>query len=151
MRARPVSDDDDLVGLWDSAPFDYGAMESSQLGLLADGTGWGLWSNLGGGMELTLLTWRRPGNAVLEVVEKELVSGRWEPRRPGQILSTGRRTSLDTRSRYRYTIVRERPPLGDEPVRALRLDRPLQFVTDYAFVRHAVGPADMPAIVHRDA
>jgi hypothetical protein len=56
VGACSVSDDEDLVGLWDSTPFDYGVMESSQLGLLADGTGWGVWSNFGGGMELTLLT-----------------------------------------------------------------------------------------------
>jgi hypothetical protein len=65
-----VSDDEDLVGLWDSTPFDYGVMESSQLGLLADGTGWGVWSNVGGGMELTLLTWRRRHMGVLEILSK---------------------------------------------------------------------------------
>jgi hypothetical protein len=49
VGAWSESDDDDLVGLWDSAPFDYGVMESSQLGLLADGTGRGVRSTFGGG------------------------------------------------------------------------------------------------------
>ncbi|HEX4788893.1 MAG TPA: hypothetical protein VH372_10560 [Actinospica sp.] len=30
----------ELIGLWDSAPFDFGATESTVLALLADGSGW---------------------------------------------------------------------------------------------------------------
>jgi hypothetical protein len=146
-----VSDDEDLVGLWDSTPFDYGVMESSQLGLLADGTGWGVWSNFGGGMELTLLTWRRPHMGVLEILSKELVSGRWEAGRSEQIVSTEPPRLLNTSSRYRYELIREHPPLGDQPVRTLKLDRTLQFTTEYAFVRHAISQADVPTIVHRGA
>jgi hypothetical protein len=40
---------DELVGLWDSG-YAYGVMESSQLALLPDGTGWSTWSNVAGGM-----------------------------------------------------------------------------------------------------
>lgn len=76
MGARSVDRDEDLIGLWDSSPFDYGVMESSQLGLLAAGTGWGVWSTFGGGVEVTLLKWRRLHIGVLEILRKELVSGR---------------------------------------------------------------------------
>jgi hypothetical protein len=148
VGARSVGGDEDLVGLWDSAPFDYGVMESSQLGLLADGSGWGVWSNFGGGMELTLLTWRCPRVGVLEILRKELVSGRWEAGRPEQIVSTEQPRLLNTSSHYRYELVREHPPLGDRPVRALKLDRPLLFTTEYAFVWHAISQADVPRIVH---
>jgi hypothetical protein len=126
-------------------------MESSQLGLLADRTGWGVWSNFGGGMELTLLTWRCPHKRVLEILSKELVSGRWEAGRPEQIVSTEPPRLLNTSSRYRYELVREQPPLGDRPVRALKLDRTLLFTTEYAFVRHAISRADVPTVVHPDA
>jgi hypothetical protein len=151
VGARSVSDDEDLVGLWDSTPFDYGVMESSQLGLFADGTGWGVWSNFGGGMEVTLLTWRCPHMGVLEIMRQELISGLWEAGRPGQIVSTEPPRVLNTTSRFRYELVREHPPLGDEPVRALKLDRTLLFTTVYALVRHTISEADVPTIVHRDA
>jgi hypothetical protein len=42
-----------LVGLWDSGPYDYGAMESSWLGFLPDGRGWSGWESASGGMEMT--------------------------------------------------------------------------------------------------
>lgn len=31
---------EELIGLWDSAPYDFGATESTRLALLADGGGW---------------------------------------------------------------------------------------------------------------
>ena len=39
-------------------------------------------------MELTLLTWRRPHMGFLEILSKELVTGRWEAGRAEQIVST---------------------------------------------------------------
>jgi hypothetical protein len=146
MNARSPIDDDGLTGLWDSLPFEYGAMEAAQLGLLGDGTGWGVWSNFGGGMELVTLTWRHPEPGVLEIVELEVVSGRWETR-PDQILSPGPPTPLNTTKRYRYRLTSEVPPAGDQPVRALKLDGLFLFTSEFAFDRHAITTADIPTVV----
>jgi hypothetical protein len=145
-----MSDRDSLVGLWDSGPFDYGAMESSRLGLLADGTGWGEWSSFGGGMELILLTWRCPRGGVLELAEHELISGSWEPARPGRIVTDRAPTPIRTTTPYGYEVTRERPPLGDGPVRALRLDRAFLFTSEYAFVPGEISGADVPVVVRGD-
>lgn len=146
MDARS-SADDDIVGLWDSFPFEYGSMEASQLGLLSDGTGWGSWSNFGGAMELVRLTWSRPGPGALEMVELDVVSGRWEAEHPDRIFSARPPNALNATRRYRYRLTSEVPPLGDQPVRALKLDRPFLFTSDFAFVRNTITAADVPVVV----
>src|SRR5690606_22906816 len=56
-----VADPDELIGLWDSAPYAYGSIESSTLALLSDGTGWATWESVAGARELVLLAWSRNG------------------------------------------------------------------------------------------
>jgi hypothetical protein len=73
---------DELIGLWDSAPFEYGAMEATMLALLPDGRGWSEWANSGGALQVRRLTWVVPRPDVLELrydLEIDVTTGEWEP------------------------------------------------------------------------
>ena len=146
-RLPRVSKRDELVGLWDSGPYAYGVMESSELALLPDGTGWSTWSNVGGGMELIRLAWRRLDTAVISIKEIELTSGTWQPDRPNTIISAARPMRIDKQIRLRYELVRETPPLASTPMLAIKLDRPFRFAYAYALARPDVAGTDMPAVV----
>jgi hypothetical protein len=138
---------DELVGLWDSGPYAYGVMESSELALLPDGTGWSTWSNVAGGMELIRLVWHRLGRAAIYIREIELTSGSWEPDRKGCIITDQPSRPLSEEIRLRYELVRETPPLASDPMQAIKLDRPFMFADAYALVRRDVVPTDMPTAV----
>lgn len=68
---------EELIGLWDSAPYDFGATESTRLALLADGGGWtavtGRSADAGTGdaarpaPRLRTLTWDCPRPELLEI------------------------------------------------------------------------------------
>ena len=58
---------EDLIGLWDSAPFEYGVMESTRLALLPDGRGWTEPANGGGTLQVRRLTWDVPRPDVIEL------------------------------------------------------------------------------------
>ncbi|WP_405649263.1 hypothetical protein [Streptomyces sp. NBC_00019] len=58
--------DEALFGHWDSSPFAYGVMETSEFELRADGTGWSLLAHPAGEY-VTRLTWRCPDAGVLEL------------------------------------------------------------------------------------
>ncbi|MEV7886622.1 DUF6985 domain-containing protein [Streptomyces sp. NPDC002817] len=62
--------DEALLGHWDSSPFEYGVMESSEFELRADGTGWSLLANLAGEY-VTRLSWRCPEAGVLELRDED--------------------------------------------------------------------------------
>ena len=130
---------DDLIGLWDSAPFDYGSMESSKLALLPDGTGWGEWANAAGGMELILLDWRLAEDGTLEITGRELFSGRWESSHPGHLVHAKPPLLVGTTDQYRYQLV-------ESPSRSLKLAEPLLFTDEYAFVRREITVADRPSV-----
>ena len=66
---------DELCGLWDSRLFGYGAMESSTVALLADGSGWATWSSVSRSMELLVLAWDIQEPNLLVLNELELVDG----------------------------------------------------------------------------
>lgn len=142
-----MSKRDELVGLWDSGPYAYGVMESGQLALLPNGTGWSTWSNAAGGMELIRLAWRRLDTAAISIKEIELTSGTWEPDRPNCIITDRPPLPLDDEIRLRYELVRETPPLASTPVQAIKLDRPFMFANAYALARPHVAATDMPAVV----
>ena len=144
-----VTEDDELVGLWDDSAYGYGAMESSTLALLPDGTGWGTWENAAGGAELVDLTWSRIGPDVFSVHELQIVSGCWDPERPGTILYEDAPSALADVTQVRYELVDEAPFMASEPVLVLRLDQPLMFARAYALSRRVVTPEDRP--VARDA
>ena len=136
-----------MVGLWDSGPYAYGVMESSELALLPDGTGWSTWSNVAGGMELIRLAWRRLGPAVIRIREIDLTSGSWEPDRRNCIITGQPSRPLNEEILLRYELVRETPPLVSDPMQAIKFDRPFMFAEEYALARSHVVPADMPAVV----
>jgi len=138
---------DELVGLWDSGPYAYGVMESSELALLPDGTGWSTWSNVAGGMELIRLTWRRLGAAVIRIREIDLTSGSWEPDRRNCIITGQPSSPLNEEILLRYELVRETPPLASAPMLAIKFDRPFMFADAYALARSDVVPTDLPAVV----
>lgn len=142
-----MSKRDELLGLWDSGPYAYGVMESSELALLADGTGWSTWSNVGGGMELIRLAWRRLDTAVISITEIELTSGTWQPDRPNTLISDRRPRPVGKQIRLRYELVRETPPLASAPMQAIKLDRPFMFAHAYGLTRPDVAATDMPAVV----
>ena len=139
-------DADELVGLWHSAPYEYGAMESSELALLSDGTGWGTVANAAGGISLTLLTWRRLGADVIAIKETKVISGTWEAGQPDHLLPDGPPMSLEEVTRVRYELVHETPPLATSPTKAVRFDPALMFAGSYAFIRSGVTLADLPTI-----
>jgi hypothetical protein len=63
-----------MIGLWDSAPYDFGASESTALALLADGSGWTAVSGRSAEAEdaeptarVRRLTWNCPKPEVLEI------------------------------------------------------------------------------------
>ncbi|MFJ2239398.1 hypothetical protein [Streptomyces sp. NPDC087859] len=58
--------DEALLGHWDTSPFAYGVMETSEFELRADGTGWSLLAQPAGEY-VTRLAWRCPEAGVLEL------------------------------------------------------------------------------------
>ena len=63
---------EELIGLWDSAPYDFGATESTALALVADGSGWTAVSvraagTAGSAARVRQLTWDCPKPDVLEI------------------------------------------------------------------------------------
>lgn len=58
---------EELIGLWDSAPLDFGATESTRLALLPDGGGWTAVAGPGGTPRVRELAWDCPKPDVLEL------------------------------------------------------------------------------------
>ncbi|WP_229401474.1 hypothetical protein [Micromonospora okii] len=126
--------DADLVGLWDSGPYDLGVMESSWLCLRDDGTGWSSWANVGGS-SASRLTWACRGEGEVELRYVWTVSGRWH--------GTGLLPAVDEVDeegpddavvRTRYRVAPDTPPVGPV-VTALVLDEPVEFCHRFGLVR----------------
>lgn len=140
------TDSNDLVALWDSGPYDYGATESHTLAYLPDGTGWGTWANAAGGFELVTLVWSAPGPGLVTITELQAGSGTWDRARPGVLLDPEPPEDLSNETRYRYRVAEEFPPLGAGPTITLRLGGEGMFVGPYAQTRREVTVADRPAV-----
>jgi len=54
-------------------------MESCELVLLSNGSGWYEWSNFGGAFEMLRLQWKRPDPGQLAVLIQEYLGGTWTP------------------------------------------------------------------------
>lgn len=132
--------DDELVGVWDSGPFDAGAMESSRLVLRADGSGWAVWDSAGGGMELTWLSWSRTAADRFRITGQRLISGTWEPGRPDGIVAEGEPADLDDEE-FRYGIAEA------GSVRALVLGSPFGFAERFGYA----GRDATPPVLRRHA
>ncbi|XVU21850.1 hypothetical protein ACQPZJ_31870 [Actinoplanes sp. CA-054009] len=143
------------MGLWDSAPYEYGSMEASCVAFHADGSGWSVWENAGGAA-LTTIRWARLGPAAVRVVEVETFFGTWAEAPPGvrRLVPGDPDDDLDEAAggggdvhELRYEIVEDVPPLADGPMVVLRLAEPYEGSPVYALSRRDVGPDDAPTVV----
>lgn len=141
-----MEEQDELVGLWETAPFEYGSMEAARLVLLADGSGWGLWENAAGGAELTIFVWVRVSDDAFRLIETQLVSGEWRSARPGVVFADDTPPEGLASTDVRYTLSTEVPPLGADPVLTLTLDPAVQFADRYALARREVSTGERPTV-----
>jgi hypothetical protein len=133
----------ELVGLWDSRPYDYGSMESSSLALLADGTGWSTWQNAAGAMSVSRFTWSCPEIATLELRYTTVISGTWEPGNPA-LARVDEQEPDDTVLRTTYTIRQDTTVMAADPFTALNLADPIEFTCKYGLQTREVQAADDP-------
>ncbi|WP_424889454.1 hypothetical protein [Streptomyces sp. XH2] len=136
--------DEQVTGQWRSAPFDAGAMETSELVLLAGGRGWSRFESFGGELSIGRFAWCLPSPGLLELRYTWRVNGQWGPAGDGfeTVDSSGPDDEL---IRTPYRIGTERPPLSGEPVTTLRLDVPVEFAGSFALGRRIMTPADDPS------
>ncbi len=141
---RVTSLDEQVTGQWRSAPFDAGAMETSELVLLAGGRGWSRFESFGGELSIGRFAWCLPSPGLLELRYTWRVNGQWGPAGDGfeTVDSSGPDDEL---IRTPYRIGTERPPLSGEPVTTLRLDVPVEFAGSFALGRRIMTPADDPS------
>lgn len=138
--------DENLVGLWDSSPYDLGSMETSWLGFLPDGRGWSAWANLAGGIAVGRFRWDCPEPATLELRYEWQLSGRWKGAKdPLRFSSIGSQEPDDEVLNTGYTIEPDEPLTVSEPFIALHLERLVRFCSTYALIRRALSPEDDPA------
>ncbi|KUJ69427.1 hypothetical protein ACZ90_11055 [Streptomyces albus subsp. albus] len=125
-----MSHDEALIGHWSSAPFDYGIMESSDLGFLPDGRGWSVVANLAG-MHVTRFRWHCPAPGVLEVSEEWHAQGGWaEDGSLASVEESGPRRYL---IRTGYRLRTEQRLVGEaSAVPAVRFEEDLACTTLYA-------------------
>ncbi|MEU4161868.1 hypothetical protein [Actinoplanes sp. NPDC026670] len=142
-----MTDWDEVVGHWDHGPFAYGSMETTELVLLPDGTGWGLWAGVAGGQDLVVFEWRRLGPDRLSITETLLASGTWDSARPGQVICAEPPQPATGRQEFRYELTTEVPPLGNDPVAALTLDPAFLFAHQFALVSRDATAAGRPKVV----
>src|SRR5256885_4542084 len=127
----------ELIGLWDSRPYDYGSMESSSLALLADGTGWSTWQNAGGAMSVTRFTWSCPAAGTLHLRYTTVISGSWQPGNPS-LATIDEQEADDTVLRTTYTIDPDVTVMAADPFTALHLADPIEFSRSYALARREI-------------
>lgn len=125
---------ENLVGLWDSGPYDYGSMESSWIYLRSDGTGWSAWANAAGGASVSRLTWSCPQEAEVELRYIWTVSGTGSPGAPPELVDIDEEGPDDTLVRTRFSICMDSPPLSESPVTALHLEEAVEFSRRFALV-----------------
>ncbi|MGW2602665.1 hypothetical protein [Streptomyces klenkii] len=136
--------DEHLTGQWCSAPFDAGAMETSELVFLADGRGWSRFDSISGELSIGRFAWRHPSPGLLELRCTWRVNGRWSPSGDGfeTVDDSGPDDEL---IRTAYRIGTEQPPLSGAPVTALLLDVPVECAEAFARGRRIMTPADDPS------
>ncbi|MCX4472934.1 hypothetical protein OOK41_21910 [Micromonospora sp. NBC_01655] len=133
--------DENLVGLWDSGPYDYGAMESSWVCLRRDGTGWTAWANVGGG-SVSRLTWACPQAGEVELRYAWTASGNWFPGTPPTLVEIDDEGPDDTVVHTRYALSLDTAPLAESPVTTLRFDESVEFCHRFGLVTREVHAAD---------
>ncbi len=136
--------DENLVGLWDSGPYDNGAMESSWLGFLPDGRGWSAWANVGGEIDVGRFRWHCPEPATLELRYEWQVSGEWSGARdPLRFSSIDSRLPDNEVLSAGYAIMLDK--IYADEFTALHLAKHVQYCSTYALVQRALSLEDDPA------
>ncbi|MFE5867143.1 hypothetical protein ACFQ6V_00675 [Streptomyces roseifaciens] len=136
--------DEQLTGQWRSAPFDVGAMETSELVFLADGRGWSRFESISTELGISRFRWHCPAPGRLELRGTWLVSGQWAPHGDG--FAAVDHSGPDGRLiRTGYRIGPEKPPLSDAPVTTLTVDEEIEFALSFARGKRTVTPADDPS------
>lgn len=142
---------EELIGLWESGPYDFGATESTSLALLADGRGWtSVAANTPAGAGSTAdpagsaraarpmptrvrrLSWDCPKPGVLEVRYELAID-----------LAAGRRDPDYEFIRAQYTLLPDRPDRSDES--ALHLSQHVDSARQFALARREISADDDPA------
>ncbi len=139
--------DENLVGRWDTGPYDYGVMESSWLCLRPDGTGWSACANVGGG-SVSQLDWSCPTEDEIEIRYVWTASGHWSPGEPPALVEIEEEGTDDTVVRTRYSVTLDTPPLAEAPMTTLHLADPVEFAHDFALATRDVDGADPAAGDH---
>ncbi|MCB5165371.1 hypothetical protein LG634_11075 [Streptomyces bambusae] len=139
--------DERLTGPWYSAPYDVGAMETSDLVFLPDGSGWSRFESIGSEMAVTRFRWHCPGPGRLVLLNTWLIRGRWAAGSDG-FAGVPDRTRDGTVTSVGYRIAPQVPPYGDEPVTTLACDEPVEFAHCFARGGLPVTRADDPSAVH---
>ncbi|MFF7726930.1 hypothetical protein [Streptomyces sp. NPDC008001] len=138
-------DDERLTGRWCSAPFDVGAMETSELVLLAGGRGWSRFESISGELSIGRFTWCCPSPGRLELRYTWRVDGQWASDGDG-FGAVDHSGPDDEVIRTGYRIGPEQPPLSQTPVTTLQLGTAVEFA--HAFARSSsttVTTADDPS------
>jgi hypothetical protein len=115
---------DGLIGLWDSAPFDFGATEATKLALLPDGRGWSELANAAGARDVRRLTWEVPRPGVIELRYVRAIDA-----------NTGKQVPD-------YEFVRTQYAAGET---ALRLAEPVDFARQFGLAKRGVAVTDDPS------
>lgn len=123
----------ELVGLWDSVPYSFGAMETTMLALLADGRGWTSVYGLPGLLQLRRLTWRRPSAGVIELRYTVSIDSESASEPDYEFV------------RAQYTLLRDTSVLQPEPFQALHLTVHVDFARQFGLTKRDVSITDDPA------
>ncbi|GGK38729.1 hypothetical protein GCM10010124_34440 [Pilimelia terevasa] len=132
-----------LEGQWDTEPYDYGVMESSQVCFSVDGHGWSFLSRMGGAINVWYFRWAVVSVGRVRIGDYRVVSGVWTDR-------FDRMTAIDADCRLddarvlEFAVVDEFSPDGRSR-RRLDLSSPVASATVFARVGNFfdfVLPAD---------
>lgn len=112
---------EELIGLWESAPYDFGATDSTTLTLLADGRGWSTTAGGSAPPRVRPLAWDCPKPHVLELRydDYEFV-------------------------RAQYTLLTDKTMLRPDPFDALHLSQHLDSARQFARADREPAPDDTP-------
>ncbi|WP_343450597.1 hypothetical protein [Micromonospora oryzae] len=118
--------DVNLVGLWDSGPYDYGVMEASWICLRGDGTGWSAWANAAGGASLSQLTWICPHEGQVELRYTWTASGTGSPGALPALIEVDEEGPDDTLVRTTFAVSMDTPSIGGPPVMTLHFEESVE-------------------------
>jgi hypothetical protein len=138
--------DTQLVGHWASTPFDVGAMESSEIAFLPDGSGWSVLASASGGLDVTGFRWHCPEPGRLELREYRLTSGTWErDTAPWCFAEVDTDEGCHDVVGSSYRIGPQDAPYGGEPIEGIAFDEAVAFSRLYARGERGVRPDQNPA------